>query len=315
MSLPFLRLLSGFVLACTALAATAQERFPSRPVEFIVPWGPGGGSDQTARVLSMLLETELKESVPVMNIPGATGNIGMQRLVRSPADGYKMALLAWDSFATLATQSPDWKLEDVVPLAIVIQLPSGLYAADNKFSDWKAVEDAARKQALNVAISGPGSPDEITINYLVTKGLKLTQVPYSRPGERYSALLGGHVDLLYSPAGNVISFVEGKKMRPVLFFASERLAEFPDTPTSKELGLEITLPQRRAVVVKAGTDPQRLQVLSQALARAVATEKYKTYLKESSAWRDSFVPGAESIKIMHRDLDDMRKIVQSTKKQ
>jgi len=310
----FARCLLGLTLALAALAAPAQEKYPSRPIEFIVPWGPGGGSDQTARMLAQLLEPELKVSLPVLNVPGGTGNTGMTKLLSSPADGYTIGILAWDSFALLATQKPQWDTKDFVPLGIVIQLPSGFYVAGDRYPDWKAVEEAARTRPLKIAISGFGSPDDITINYFLSKGIKLTPVPFAAPGERYSALLGGHVDLLYSPAGNIGSFVESKQMRPVLFLNADRLQEFPQVPTSKELGYDITLPQRRAVIVKAGTDPARVQALSQALGRAVATPKYKAFLKESLAAADSYLPTNEALAVMQRDLDDMRRIVQSTRK-
>ncbi len=295
------------------LSVLAQEKYPSRPIEFIVPWGAGGGSDQTARMLSQLLEKELDVSLPVVNVPGGTGNTGMTKLLSSPADGYSIALLAWDSFAMLATQPPTWKMEDFVPLGIVIQLPSGLYVSGDRYPDWSAVEEAAKTRPLKVAISGFGSPDEITINYFAGKGIKLSPVPFARPGERYAALLGGHVDLLYSPVGNVSNYVSGKQMRPVLFLHTQRLADFPQTPTSKELGYDITLPQRRAVIVKAGTEPGRVELLSQALVRAVSTDRYKTFLQEANASADSFVQGEEAFALMRRDLNDMRAIVQSTK--
>jgi tripartite-type tricarboxylate transporter receptor subunit TctC len=301
-------------LALFAWGAAAQEKYPSRPIELIVPWGPGGGSDQTARALSALLEPELKVSVPVINTPGGTGNTGMTKMLSAPADGYTMAILAWDSYATLATGTPKWTADDFIPLGVVIQLPSGLYVAGDRFPDWKAVEAAAKTRPLKVAISGFGSPDDITINYMIGKGLKLTAVPFAAPGERYSALLGGHVDLLYSPSGNVVSFVKGNQMKPVLFLNATRLPDFPQTPTSTESGYDITLPQRRAVIVKAGTDPQRLKVLSEAITKAVGTPKYKEYLKSSFAAEDSFVPTKESLDLMRRDLDDMRKIVQAVKK-
>ena len=302
------RFLVCAALALLALPTPAQEKYPSRPIEFIVPWGPGGGSDQTARMLASLLEPELKVSLPVVNVPGGTGNTGMTKLLGAPADGYSLAILAWDSFATLATGSPTWTMDDFIPLGVVIQLPSGLYVAGDRYPDWKAVEAAAKAQPLKVAISGFGSPDDITVKYMVSKGLKLTAVPFANPSERYAALLGGHVDLLYSPSGNVVSFVGGKQMRPVVFLNAERLAEFPQTPTSKELGYDITLPQRRAVIVKAGTDPARLAVLSEALSRAVATAKYKAYLKESYASEASYVPTRETLPLMRRDLDDMQRI-------
>ena len=306
--LPATRFLACAVLALLAWPSSAQDKYPSRPIELIVPWGPGGGSDQTGRMIAGLLEQELKVSVPVVNVPGGTGNTGMTKLLSAPADGYSMAILAWDSFATLATGSPKWTMDDFIPLGVVIQLPSGLYVAGDKYPDWKAVEAAAKAQPLKIAISGFGSPDDITVKYMVSKGLKLNAVPFANPGERYSALLGGHVDLLYSPSGNVVSFVTGKQMRPVLFLNADRLAEFPQTPTSRESGYDITLPQRRAVIVKAGTDPARVAMLSEALARAVGTAKYKAYLKDSFASEASYVPTRETLPLMRRDLEDMQKM-------
>ena len=97
----------GKAMLIAALAAAApapaQERYPSRPVEFIVPFGPGGGADQLARKVARLLEPELKVSVPAVNVPGATGGTGMAKLVAGPADGYSMAVYIADTHALLAT--------------------------------------------------------------------------------------------------------------------------------------------------------------------------------------------------------------------
>ena len=125
-------------------------------------------------------------------------------------------------------------------------------------------------------------------------------MPYAKPGERYSALLGGHVDALYSPAGNVTSFVENKRMRPVLVLDAERMKEYPAVPTSPESGYDIALPQRRAIIVRAGIDPARVKLLSEALARAVANPRYKAYLKESFASEQSYVPTQGSLELMQR---------------
>jgi len=313
-SIRLIRLVALTFFAVLALPVLAQEKYPSRPIDFIVPWGPGGGSDQTARKLAKLLESELKVSVPVVNTPGATGNSGMAKFLSAEANGYTLCILAWDTYALLATNPPSWSVKDFVPLGIVIQLPSGFYVAGDHFPNWQAIDREAHARPLKVAISGFGSPDEITINYLNTKGLKLNAVPFANPGERYTALLGGHVDLLYSPAGNVKSFVDGKQMRPVMFFNSGRLAEFPDIPTSKELGYDITLPQRRAIIVKAGTDPARIEVLSQALHRVVDTSEYKAFLKDSVALENSYVPTQQAVTVMQSDLDEMKKIVRATAK-
>ena len=108
---------------CFSQYTFAQEKYPSKPIQLIIPWGPSGGSDQTGRLIANQLEQELKISVPVINMPGATGNIGMQKLLSDPADGQTLLLLAWDNFALLATQQPKWKIDDFINLGIVIQLP------------------------------------------------------------------------------------------------------------------------------------------------------------------------------------------------
>src|SRR5690554_357101 len=96
-------------LAGTAAIATipipnvlAQTHYPSRPIEFIVPWGAGGGSDQTARKLAQILETKLGVSIPIVNIPGASGSTGINKLLSSPTDGYSIYLMAGDTIGLLA---------------------------------------------------------------------------------------------------------------------------------------------------------------------------------------------------------------------
>jgi tripartite-type tricarboxylate transporter receptor subunit TctC len=108
--------------------------------------------------------------------------------------------------------------------------------------------------------------------------------------------------------------VESKQMRPVLLLSPQRLPDFPQVPTSIESGYDITLPQRRAIIVKAGTDPKRVAMLSQALERAVVTAEYKAFLKKSYASPDSWVAHKESLQLMRKDLDDMRAIVKSMPK-
>jgi tripartite-type tricarboxylate transporter receptor subunit TctC len=108
-------------------------------------------------------------------------------------------------------------------------------------------------------------------------------VPFSKPGERYSAILGGHADILYEQIGDVRNFVDNKQMKPVLVFANKRDENFKDVPTSVELGDKVTLPQFRSIVVRAGTDPKVVKTLSDALAVAAKDPEYVKYLQEQYA--------------------------------
>jgi tripartite-type tricarboxylate transporter receptor subunit TctC len=139
-------------------------------------------------------------------------------------------------------------------------------------------------------------------------------VPYAKPSERYTSVLGGHADLLYEQAGDVRNFVDTKQIRPLIFFYGSKVDAFPNVPVSTALGHNITLPQFRVILVKAGTDPSHVKLLSDALAKAAASADFKAYLKEQYADEGSFIAGGESIRYMQAWLDDAKKIIASTPK-
>ncbi len=299
----------------TSMVAAAQEHYPSRPIEFVVPWGPGGGADQVARKLGQLLEPELKVSLPVINVAGATGQTGHAKLMAANADGYTLEVMTGDTFALLASPNSKLKLADFIPLGVVIQQASGFFAAENgPYKTWADVEKAAKDKPLKVAVTGFDSPDDITVNYFVAKGMKLTSVPYAKPGERYTSVLGGHADLLYEQTGDIRNFVDSKQMRPVLLFYGSKVADFPSVPVSTSLGYNITLPQFRVVLVKAGTDPAQVKLLSDAIAKAARSPDFKAYLKEQYADEASFVPAADATKYMQAWLEDAKKVIASIPK-
>ena len=313
--------LGRWVVAAALVAAAgwsaAQDRYPSRPIEFVVPWGAGGGADQLARKMARLLEPELKVSLPVVNVPGATGGTGMAKMLSAPADGYSISVYIADTHALMATSAPRWKAGDFVPLGIMIRQPSALFVKmDSPFKTWADVVKAAKASPgkLKVAILGFGSVDDMALKYMETKGLKFTGVPYAKPGERYTAILGGHADILYEQPGDVRSFLDSKQMRPILIFNRERvLPEFADIPSSKEAGLEVYLPQFRSIVARAGTPPASLKVLSAAVAKAAHDPEYYGFLKESLALRDSFIPAEQAQKFLDGELAAMQRFAAALK--
>lgn len=286
----------------------AQEKYPSRPIEFIVPWGPGGGADILGRKAGKLLEPILKVSLPVVNVAGATGQTGLNKMLKGEADGYTISVMTGDTFGTLAGASPKWSLKDIVPLAIMIRTPSAFFVQEGgKFKTWADVEKAAKTTSLKVAITGFGSPDDYTVKYFNKKGLKFVSVPFAKPGERYTAILGGHADVLFEQAGDMKGYLKNKQVRPVIFFAAKRDPQFPDVLASAELGHNIFLPQFRMIIVKAGTPPDRVKVLSDALAQVAKSPDYPAYLKEELGAPDSFMTAATAAKFLEEQLEDLKK--------
>jgi tripartite-type tricarboxylate transporter receptor subunit TctC len=294
--------------------SAAQEKFPSRPVELIVPFGPGGGADQLARLVSKLAEPLLGQGVPVVNVPGATGATGMAKLLAAPADGYSAAIYIADTHALLAGTGARWSHESILPLAVLIKAPSFLFVGQNSpFKTWADFANHAKANPgkLKVATVGFGSVDDFSISVLDRGGIKMVQVPFSRPSERYVSILGGHADVLYEQAGDVGQFLKSGQMRPILTFGESRFAAFKDVPSSFELGFKVALPQFRSIVVRAGTPPARIKILSDALAKVAATSEFKKFLEDQFADADSFVAGSEANAFVKVQLEDMKKAMAS----
>jgi tripartite-type tricarboxylate transporter receptor subunit TctC len=288
----------------------ARAEYPERPIELIVPWGPGGGADQLARLVSKLMEPMLKQGVPVVNVPGGTGATGMAKLLAAPADGYAMAIYIADSHALLAGKTPRWTMNDITPIAVMIKGPSFIFVKqDSPFKTWADFEKEAKANPgkLKVATLGFGSVDDFSLTVLDRSGVKVVQVPFSKPSERYVSILGGHADALYEQAGDVAQFLKGNQMRPILLFGEKRLAAFKDVPSSYELGYKVALPQFRSIVVRAGTPPEIVKKLSDSLAKVFTSPEYKKFLEDQYADPNSFEDASKAPAFVKEQLDDMKK--------
>ena len=137
---------SAAAFACLAATPSlADEKPGGAAVELIVPFGTGGGADQLARESAKLLAGILPAPVRVTNIPGATGNTGIAKLLAAPNDGNTMAVLTADTFSLLAYLNPGWKMSDIIPLAIMMKQPSALFLpANSRFKTWADFEKEAR---------------------------------------------------------------------------------------------------------------------------------------------------------------------------
>ena len=212
-----------------------------------------------------------------------------------------------------ASAAPGFKFSDATTLAVLVRQPSGIFAPTNgKYKSWQEVVKAsqAKPNGPSLAITGPNTADDLTARHLASRNVALTTVPYTKPGERYSAVMGGHVDMLYEQAGDVRAFLDAGQMRPLLFFASKRLpAPFADVPVSAEFGYEVLLPQARAVLVKAGTDARRLELLKASVQRFASSPEYLKFLDQQLALPDSFMPADQAHPFLLSELEAMRKLL------
>jgi len=281
----------------------AQAKYPSRPVEFIVPWGAGGGADQLAREVGKMLEGDLKASFPIVNVAGATGNTGMTKMLTAANDGYSISILIGDTLATLAGGGARWKLNEIVPLGVMIRQPTGIFVkADSKYKTFQDLLNDTKTNEVKVGILGFGSADEIMVKQMSAKGHKMRLVPFAKPGERYSSILGGHADVLLEQAGDVGSFLKSGQMRPLAFFADAPAPGFANIPLVKDSGFPVSISQFRAIVMRAGTDANQVNVMAAAIERAAKSAEFKQYLADEQAFADSFIPQKDSMAFLQREL-------------
>ncbi len=302
------------LVTCTLPVAVAQEKFPSRPIEMMVPWGPGGGADILGRTIARWLESDLKVNVPVLNNAGAMGSIGLARMIANGADGHAIGVMTADTWMLLASTPPTQvRTQDFMPLGVLVRQPSGIFVkADSRFRTWQDVIDESRAKpgSVSIAITGAGSPDELAVTYLAKRSTSLLSAGFNRPGERFAAVLGGHVDLLYEQAGDIKGQLDAKALRPLLFFSNQRLpAPFAAVPVSKEFGYDILLPQFRAIVARAGVDPRRLEVIAASIHKFTQSPEYAAYLRDQLAQPDSYIGMTESVAFLQSEAEVMRALV------
>ncbi|MEO7854141.1 MAG: tripartite tricarboxylate transporter substrate binding protein [Rubrivivax sp.] len=277
-------LMTTLALAAAPLAV-AQEKFPNRPVEVVVTFGPGGGADAMGRKMSQLLEKQLGVPFPVANVGGASGNAGLTKVLTAAPDGYTVGTLIALTVSSWASGLGTAKPEDFAIVAVTQDSPSMMFVpADSPFKTFKEMLEFAKANPgkLKIATSGYGTQDDITIKYFAAKGYKMTNVPFAKPAERYASPIGKHTDAIYEEPGDVAPFVQAGQLRALVVFDDDRHAAFKDTPASKELGFEISdLPNFRTLAVSAKTPPEKVKVLSDAVNAALATPEWKKFCADT----------------------------------
>ena len=299
-------LVAGFVLPASASADT----YPSRPIDFIVPWGTGGGADYVGRALAKEMQPILGVSLPVLNVPGGTGQTGLVKMRDSKPDGYMVVEVTSETVLLEVTGKPLFKLSDFVCLGVVDQQHPGLLVrVDSPFKSWQDVAAAAKSKQISVAFDGYGSSGDLIVNYLNRKlGTKFELVPYDKPGERIASVLGGHNELLFTQPGDVLSYISGKQLRPILMFADDKSPAFPDVPILKQFGLAASLIHFRAVYVKRGTPPEIVSKLTDAVNKAAMSPGFKSALENEAALPDSMVPAEKATAFIQSWLDEAKQI-------
>jgi tripartite-type tricarboxylate transporter receptor subunit TctC len=274
--------LSAAVLTLSGMAtlAHAQENYPDHTITMVVPFPPGGAADIVARPMAEAMGRYLKQSVVVLNRPGAGGGIGMAYAARQKADGYTV-LLALSSLVVLPEadrvlgQAPKFEIKDLKPIARFSADPVVLVVrADSPWKNLKEFMAAVKAQPNKFTYGSSGNYGTMhvpMVQFLMATDTQMTHVPYTGAGPAINALMGSQIDAIATGPSTISAYIRAGTVRPLAEWGDVRIPSLPDVQTLKEQGIPVTYTQWTGLFVPAGTPDAIVNRLREA-ARVAAND-------------------------------------------
>jgi tripartite-type tricarboxylate transporter receptor subunit TctC len=239
--------LAAAALACLLAAAPATagaQEYPTRPVEIIVPFAAGGGTDLIARLIAEGLGQRLGQSFVAVNRPGANTNVGTLAAIHAKPDGHTllMASIGLAANPSLYAKLGFDPLRDLAPIALIANVPTILVIGNALPADTLPSFVAyvkARPGELNYASYGVGSGPHLAAElFQSVTGTHIVHVPYGGGGPAALGVIGNTVQMLFSSVVPVLGMVRGGSVKAIALAADRRLALLPEVPTFKESGVD-----------------------------------------------------------------------------
>jgi len=293
-----MRMVTAGVLMAIAGTTAAQQDYPNKPIRFIVPFPPGGSTDPIARLIGQKLTESWGQQVIVDNRPGGNTIIGTEALAKSPPDGYTM-LTATSTFVIsphLVPNLPYDSFKDFSPVAtltiteMVLVLNASVPA--NNLQELIALAKSKPGQ-LNCASSGTGSANHLASEFFnLQAGIKTQHVPYKGGGPVLADLLGGIVQMAFSPPLAFLPHIKSGRLKPIAVSGETRHPSLPQVPTFAEAGLPgYSIGYWIGVLAPAGTPKAVIDKLSNEIGRILARPDTKE--KIALQGMESFISTSE----------------------
>lgn len=279
-------LLVGTVVSLGAAAPAFADDYPSRSVEWVVPYAPGGGTDIVARVLGQHMGEELGQVMVVVNKPGAATSIGAEYVARAKPDGY--TLLSADT-ATLAANPFIYKklsydaAKDFDSVGLTVRFPLVLVVNPEVPATTlpELLEWAKQQGEVPYATPGSGSPHHLAAElFRAETGLKLSHIPYRGAAPAVQDVVSGQVPFMFVDTASGQQFIANDRLRPIGVASLKRVEGFPDIPTLDEQGLkDFEAYAWQGLVVPKGTPAAAIEKLNAALLVALEQNEVKERLR------------------------------------
>ena len=297
-----------FVLAATLLAVSSlglAQKYPSKTVEVVVPYAPGGGTDNLMRTITGIIDENKWSPQPlnVVNRAGGSGAIGFNYIINKKGDAHVIA----GATPMIVSGKIEGRLpgnhRDAMTVLMIVAIDE-LMLSVRTDSPYKTLEDfiaAAKAKPGQLTVGGTGTQNEdhIFAHLLEEKAkIKLKYVPFNSGGEATAALMGGHIDAGIMNPNEIQAQVEAGKAKNLAVAAHKRMPGAPDIPTFEEKGYPFFWEQMRGVVGPAGMAPEAVAWWQDTLKKVTATKKWQDdYIKPNLLTPTSWI-GEEANKYL-----------------
>jgi putative tricarboxylic transport membrane protein len=267
-------------------SATAQAQYPQRPIQLIVPWGAGGGTDATARIIGSLLEKDLKQPVNVVNRTGGSGVVGHDAIAKATPDGYTIGLITVEITMMHHVGLTALTYKDYTPIGLVNADPAAINVrADSPYKSVKDLLAAIKANPGKMKASGTGQGG---IWHLAIAGLLKDQgidpnalpwVPSNGAAPGLQDMVAGGVDVVPCSIPEARAMIDAGKVRALAIMDANPPALYPNLPTlKKELGTNWQIAAWRVIAAPKGISPEIQKTLVAALKKVYDSKEYKDFM-------------------------------------
>jgi putative tricarboxylic transport membrane protein len=318
------KLIVGAALLAASAVALAQPKYPQRTVEVVVPYAPGGGTDNLMRMITGIIDENKWSPVPlnVVNRAGGSGAVGFNYLINKKGDAHTIA----GATPMIVSGKIEGRLpgnhRDAMTILMIVAIDELMLSVRNE-SPYKTIEDfvkAAKAKPGGLTVGGTATLTEDHIfTYLFEKsaGIQVKYVPFNSGGEVTTALMGGHIDAAVENPNEIVAQIEGGKARNLAVASRERLKDAPDVPTFAEKGYKFYWEQMRGVVGPANMPPEAVKYWQDTLKKVVATEKWQRDYIKRNLLRPTDWTGEQALKYLdslHKTYEDALKGLKAASK-
>ena len=275
----------------SAIALNSFAAYPDKSIKFLVPWPPGGATDQVARILAMPLTKELGVSVFVENKGGAGGNIGTQAFLQDKPDGYSILMATSSTNAAgphlFSNQGFD-AAKDFTPVVLVCTIPNIMVVP--AASPWNSLKDLMTDAKQNpgkftYGSAGIGASQHLAgAQFKTVTGLDIRHVPYKGSGPAAVDLMAGHIDMMLDTGS--MANIKGGKLKALGVASEKRIPELPNVPTMKEAGVAMVANAWYGVMLPAGAPKDVTEKLNAAFNKVLKDPEVRKHLQSIGAQVD-----------------------------